>query len=780
MKRWVVLVMLLLAGLPAAPAQAAGIYFDDSRPDLMILGNSDHYEIGFRKVNGSIAYITDKAGAGSVTQGSRYGCLWGASFPDGAPSFIGGCSFDAAGPNRFRYAWSASTQTLTFTYTPDPGAGQRVAAQVTVKPSTGSWLDMQLQLRNNWGYTLDWVLFPCDTVFAEAEIQEALLPILPGVIFTPQFFVENRSYTAKYPGYPGLFADFLWLATTRGRLAIYALNNNGPIRPDVIGFIHDEEYLADSTFYYHTFGARIANGAAFTSPWMRVRVGESAMNAIQAYRADNGMDRYPSLRQKVGASHDQLVRSPLYKADTAQLGIRFSAYGGLLARVPAPGILHPVAFQPGAHDENYPDFLPPAAAWGTTADMAAMFRQAQARGFLVMPYTNPTWWDDESPTLRTLPAPQTIKDLAVLAQDGVPQYEYYGTHGGYVISPYAAFVRSRLDRLVNQMTTDVPSDLLFEDQIGARPWLFDHNASSPSPVAYMDGWLAHTRAYSDTLLMTELAFDRLAETETGFHGSVLLPEVTGATTDWWGMGTWQPYPLATAMARDKTLFYQHDLAPETFTTRKQILTWNLAMGYMLSYDLVQSEFGGGLDSEWLGVTSAFQKWVLAAYADQRITGYTQEEESLTRTDFETCQAYANWSSSYRYILGRHIIARNGALVTCNSGDLIAGIFDGQYNNAALSAGEHYLIETRGDWGSIVRQPMGADTDLTVARLPGWGTRGPAAALALDAAGGVIGRVPVTVSAAGLTFRYSKSLTGRVVAAYRLPNPPVSYLPLVRR
>jgi hypothetical protein len=492
------------------------------------------------------------------------------------------------------------------------------------------------------------------------------------------------------------------------------------------------------------------------------------------------MDRYPTLTEKLGARYEQIVQSPLYKADTGQLGAPFSAYAGILARVPAPGILHPVAFQPGGHDEKYPDFLPPAAAWGTTADMAAMFRQAQAHGFLVMPYTNPTWWDDESPTLRTLPPPLTIKDVAVLGQDGMSQYEYYGAHGGYVMSPYPAFVRDRLDRLVDQMTTEVSSDLLFEDQIGARPWLFDHNASSPLPLAYMDGWLAHTRAYSHTLLMTELAFDRLAETEVGFHGSVLLPEVTGYTTDWWGAGTWRPYPLATALARDKTLFYQHDLAPETFTTKKDILRWNLAMGYMLSYDLVQSTYGGGLDSEWLGVVSAFQKWVLAAYADQKVTDYTSVTATLiTQTDFETCRVYANWSPSRGYMIGTYAIPIDGALVTCNDGAVVAGVFKG-YNGAELSAGDHYLIETRGDWGTIVRQPMGADTDLTLALLPEWGTRGPAIALALDAADQVVGTVPVTISPAGLTFRYRKNLAGKDVAAYRLPNPPGIYLPLVLR
>ncbi len=765
--------------LPTTSVLPGSIYFDDSHPDLIVLGNTNYYEIGFRKANGSIAYINDKRGTGNVTAGSRYGCLWGVVFEQPEPTFFGGCNFSPAGPNRFTYNWSATARTLTFTYTPDPGAARRVNATVTIKPTENAWLDMRLIATNRWGEVMDWALFPCDTVFVEDEIREALLPILPGVMLTPQFFAENRSYMTRYPGYPGVFADFVWLATTNGTVTMYSLQGGGPIRPLDLGFVHDEEYLPDTVYFPHSFAAMTANGGSFTTPWVRLRVGDEAMAAIQGYRADNGIGAYRSLRQKLGARYDQLAAAPLYKADSGHLGVPFRDYGPILNRLPVPGILHPVAFQPGGHDENYPDFLPPAATWGTTAEMAAMFRQAQARGLLVMPYTNPTWWDDGSPTLTSLPAPLTIRDVAVLDRNRDPVYEWYGPHGGYVMSPYPSFVQNRLSQLVQQMTTDVPSDLLFEDQIGARPWLHDYNSASPSPTAYMEGWLAHTRVHHDKLLMTELGFDRLAETEVGFHGSVLLPAMWGGTDEWWGAGTWRPYPLATALARDKALFYQHDLAPETFTTRKEILTWNLAMGYMLSYDLAQSEFGGGLESEWLGLVSAFQKWALAAYADQQVTGYADLVPSLlTRTDFETCQVYANWTSAHGWMISGHGIVENGVMVTCNEGALVAGIFK-WYSNTRLSAGDHYLIEARGDWGAIVRQPIGADTDLTLAHLPAWRGQGPTSALAINATGQVVGSVPVTVGPNGLTFRYTRILAGQAVDAYWLPNPRL-YLPLIRR
>jgi hypothetical protein len=621
---------------------------------------------------------------------------------------------------------------------------------------------MQLQLQNNWGYVLDYVLFPSDLVFIESDIKEVLLPVLPGIVLEPAFFNQNRSYTANYPGYPGLFADYVSLSSAKGQIAIYSLYGQGPIRPVVIGFIHDDDYVSNSTFYYHTFGVRISDGNMWTTPWVRVRISQSLLETISAYRIDNGLERFRSLPKKLGSRYTQLVQSPLFKADAAQLAIPFSQYPDLLSQVPSPGILHPVAYQPRGHDENYPDFLPPDSAWGATADFAAMFQQAQALGLLVMPYTNPTWWDDESPTLQSLPPPLTITDVAVLDDQGVPVYEYYGPHGGYVVSPWAPFVQQRLDQLVRQMTEDVPSDMLFEDQIGARPWLFDHNPSSPCPIAYIEGWLKHTRTYSDTLLMTELGFDRLAETEVGFHGSVLLPERFGYTPDWWGT-VWHPYPLAPLMVRDKVLFYQHDLAPETMTIDKATLTWNLAFGYMLSYDL---GYGGGLDNTWLGLVSTFQKYVLSRYASEVMTKFTNLEDKVTQTSFETFTVIANWDEAHTYSTSKHTLSPLGVLSMSADGRLTSGVFT-SYNGVPLSAGDHYLIENRGLTDITVRQPIGTDTSLTLELLPGWSPNAPIKAWAYTAMGQVIGSVPVIVTAQGIAFVYRQQMSKSSVAYYKI-------------
>lgn len=519
------------------------VYFDESNANIMLLGN-DYYEVGLDKSNGAITYIVDKATGGRVTEGSRNGCLWGAVFDDATPSYVGGCGYNAAWANRFSYVWEGSSQSLRLLYEPDVAAGQQLTAQVTITASLGAWFDMALALENGWGSELDFALFPSDLIVREAGIQQVVLPALPGVVLEPTFFDENRSYVGSYPA--PLFADYMALSSTLGQMSIYTLYEE-PIKPVFVGFIHDDADVNDSSVYYHSFSARVADGEGWHSPRIRVYIGQGVSETIQAYRVDNGLHEFASLPDKLGSRYEEVSQAPLFKADASglknQLGIGFSDYASaLFPRLPAPAIFHPVTFWAADFDEHYPDFLPTDAAYGTQQEFVTMFEEAQTKGLLVMPYINPTWWDDESPTLQNLTPPLTIDDLAVLDDAGNPVYEYYGVHGGYVMSPYAPFVQRRVDEVIDELTIDVPSDMLFEDQIGARAALPDYNGVSPYLTAYPEGWLAHTRIYSDRLLMTEGGFDRLAETEAGFHGSILLSERSGATDGWWGANNWHLYP----------------------------------------------------------------------------------------------------------------------------------------------------------------------------------------------------------------------------------------------
>jgi hypothetical protein len=545
------------------------------------------------------------------------------------------------------------------------------------------------------------------------------------------------------------------------------------------GFVHDDQYVAKSTFFTHAFRILLKDGKEWTSPAIRIRVSEPHRAAIAHLRTDNRLDQIPSLVNKLGADFTRIAKSPLLKADIVQiasgLGIRkFADYDSLLSQLPTPALLHPVAFQPGGFDNNYPDFLPPDPKFGTTAELRALFEMAQKLGLMVMPYTNPTWWDDESPTLRNLPPPLTIDSIAVLDESGRPVYEYYGPNGGYVVSPCHPFVTQRIDRMVREMTEDLPSDFLFEDQIGARPARYDFNKACSSPLGYIQGWLEHTRNHAAKRLATELGFDRLLETETAFHGSVLLPERLGFAAQWWGSGNWRYYPLTSLLSHDQALFYQHDLAPETMTHDKATLSWNLAYGYMLSYDLFTGHFNA---PAWREVVAIFQAHVASRYAGERMNDYLTLQPGVTQSDFESVAVITNWNQT-SYSAGSHVIASLGTLVLSKDHSLTAGIFTA-YNNKPLSPGDHYLVSemtTKRD-SILVWQPLGNDTPLPIERPAVWPDPSRIRVYAVGKEAKI--EIAKTITTDGISFDWNRVVSGAKVFYYALTSEvvvPVEHTP----
>lgn len=806
MNRKYLLLFLLLMTAAWGPSEQLSaqspIYFDDTDPATLILG-SDTYEIGLAKTNGALTYILDKATGEHVSAGSRYGSLWGAVFEPAAQpdDYVGGCLYEYDLPDRdFIWTWRPVDHRLTLQYRADPAHYPEVNVWVDITLSTESWFEIRLFLENKSGHVVERVLFPSDLMFRKAELQELLLPIMPGVVLKPGVFnaSDNYSHVVRYPGWPGVFADYQALTSSTGRFAMFTVHTPEEVASTWIGPIEDGEH--PGYFYlYHTFYPGILDQHVWTSPNVRLHVGQPYTATLNAYRRDNHFADFPDLHTKAGAQYEQLVRAPLIKADTDRA---IETYADLLPQIPTPAILHWVAFWQHGFDENYPDLLPPKADFGTQAEMVELFKKAADAGFLNMPYTNPTWWDDEAPTFATL----NPTEVAVLENAGAPRYEcytgaespppctpenaardsdfnagrpaYQWLHGGYVVSPHVDAVRQRLTQLMQQMAGDLPSDLVFEDQVGARAMDFDYNPAAPHLAAYHQGWLQHTRTYSNHVLMTETGYDRLAETETGFHGSYRLGHVADqATADWWGDGNWHVYPLTAFLTRDKTLFYQHNLAPETFTFDLPTLRWNLATGYMLSYDLNPSEYGGGLESPWLDLVAIVQSQVLAQYADELATDFRFVAPEVSLTTFETFSVTADWDRETPYAIDSHVISPGGVYVSDHD-TTVAGMFD-VYNGDTLTESGHFIVEHRGTTAITIWQPLGARTALNTSPLSGWSEGDTVILLACDQNDDCISRGTVPVSNHTVRFDYVPTIAGMEVRYYRLVKSAVQlYLPVV--
>lgn len=756
MKARVLVTAAIAAGLlvPTADPGRATIRFDDRAKDRLVI-TAPAYRLTLGKRNGVLVELVDRASGGRVVSGSN-GCLWGA-VPSGRFAYVGGCAY------RISYRWNAAAATLTLTYGAD--------AAVTLAARPG-YVDLRLTLRNPTGRVLRSVTFPTDLREDTSAVEAGYAPTyLPGVRLGPGFFTRVGSEVNTYPS-RWAFADYLALDLGGGHLALHSVNPApSPLAPVELGFVHTDPPGACSGPSFcvaHAFDTWIAGGETWTSPVVRIRVGETAEQTILDYRHDNGIDAYPSLASKLGPLLPTLARAPLVKADLWKGLHPFSEWEPDLRRLPSPALVHPVAFQRLGHDESYPDFLPPDPTWGSSDDFRAMIETAHSLGQIVMPYLNVSWWNASSPTIQNLPAPLGLGDISVLDEGGQVVTDRYGDHRGYRVSPHVPFVRDRISSLLAQWRTEVPADCLFFDQIGARPWQYDFNPASPTPLAYEDGWLALMAPYADRCLMVEDGWDRLASSFSGFHGGLLLMDREHDEPNLkWGAGNWEPYPLADWLLHDKVLLYQHDLYPGTMTADGDILTWNLAFGLMLSYDW--NGLAGTLDSPWLGLVGSFQRALGPHYAGLPLTAYRDVAPGVTESAFGDLTVVANWNRTGGYETDGYGIAPGGFLARTEGGGVLAGAFAGSFAGVSLSAGTHYLLVERGETSVAVRQPIGADSTVAVDPPFSWQPGMPLHATAFDANGQALGEVDGEVQGGRFEFRYVGAVNGGRVASYRIAS-----------
>jgi hypothetical protein len=697
------LLMLLFTEL-SGTAHGAGKLISSRK---LITLNNKSYEVAVELASGSIRYILDKKTRQKISTGNRDGILWGALTHSGR--WISSSGYGSG----FTYGWEPRLKKLTLNYPgqdPDP-----VDVTVSIAASGDQYFTMQAVVNNRSDIKIQAFRFPYDLNVAEDRVTDALLPMIPGVKLRSGFFTSHQSYSALYPGV--MFADYLALRSSQGQIAVYGQKGNR-IQPVNLGFAHDGNNPGHTSIIHH-YQTWIESGKQWVSPVVVIRVGQEYPQSIAAYRRENGMQDFQSLAAKLGPRKQQYFESPLYKMDLKVLRKSFSELkAAVIDNLAIPGIIHPVAFQPGGHDRNYPDFIPPAALYGTGESLAELVKYAQSKGNLVIPYTNFSWWNTDSPTLRNLPAGVTPKQIAVNQPGGTADIENYGSDG-YVVNFYHEFVAARIAAEHEKLISAIGFDGIFEDQLGARDARYDYNpagwnapgaAGNDPATSYFEGILGHTQALAKHHLMTECGIDRLARDEIGFMGTNYLWDLLGyrkATADYSDY-----YPMIGMLCRDKVLLYQHNLAIETWTDDKDMFRWNLAFGYNFSAAF------NDMNSPWLPLIGVFQKYVLSRYTDELVTGFDDLGNRATRTSFGSYKVYANWDDRNTLAQSGHVVAPGGALVVANDGSVTAGVFT-NYNGNILNEGEHYLVEVRSKDNIKVFQPMGTNTPIHVKKYSSW-------------------------------------------------------------
>ena len=564
------------------------------------------------------------------------------------------------------------------------------------------------------------MLVPADLLLVTADVTGGYSPtFLPGLHLLPSFFKEPRIDIFTYPG-RYVWADYFALDEGAAHLALYSVNPDPqPIRPVDIGYVHTGSFCSGDHFCMsHSFNTEVADGTTWTSPLIRIRIGDTVDKTLRGYRDDNGIDGWPSVSDKLGAKTATYARAPLIKVDLQKNVPPFAQWGGELHRLPSPVLLHPVRYQAGRFDEFAPDFLPPDPRIGTMADLRTMIADAHEHGDLVMPYLNVTWWNVNSPTVHQLLAQGGPAQFAALKKDATPRTDTYPPFTGYVVSAYTKAAQDRVRNLMDQWQQGAPTDCYFIDQLGARTWIRDYNPAAPDPLSYEDGWLKLLAPYAPRCLMVEDGWDRLAKIFAGFHGGLLDVQRESSEADkFFGAGNWEPFPMAEYLFHDKVLLYQHDLAPQTMTTDPYTLTFNIAYGYLLSYTWDGTI--DSLESPWLDVVTSFQHALGPLYAGQPLQDFRSPAANQTVTEFPNLTVTANWDASNPTFLAH-----------AKDDSVTAGVVNGSFDGSALSPGTHYLVETRTSSDVTIHEPLGPDTPIAV-RVPAAWTSAQATWLGAD-------------------------------------------------
>lgn len=730
-------VLAVLAGPLNSFAQVG---FNDAAADRIRIWNSSWYEVAIRKADGRFLYLYDKTTGQQVCPGSVHG-PWVLRFSDG--TWLDGQNFSPTNASRkFTYAWDAGAATLTMTYTAT-GAYACVVT-LTLVAGEGSTVDTTLTITNQSGLTVELLAFPVQLSFKRSEIEAVYVPYIEGMKLLPGYF-DGYEFWSSYPGQ--MFADFAYTDLTSGSFAVYSLQDpQGTLKPSDWSILRDDSYAGGVRKYHHDHTLALGPGQQWTSPVSVLNIGATLPAAMADYWTRSGHAEMPTLAEKLGpARFDALAHAVLLKRDLLQGSWTFSSFQSYLVNLPAGNLLHLVSFWPVGFDENYPDYLPPHASLGTLGQLQNLVNAARASGHLVMPYTNPTWWDNQSPTLASLGTGIVARNRS----GGLISETYGGSHSGYVVSPYHPAVIARQDQTRTEFSTTVPCDFLFEDQVGARGQTYDGNAAAPEPMAYNQGLVdVAARSAQSLPIMTEGGFDRLAWVETGFCNSHRVG------WHWWPVSTYRAFPLAQLWAHRNLYFSTHNLAGTTMTNDLAALTYHVSMGYSLSYDL------GSADLSWLRVVDRFQKRLVAPLVGTGMVAFELlATDGQTRTTFGDGTAITANATGAPLTQGAHVISAGGFLAE-NEGAVSGGVLTSLHGQALSGSSPHYLIIAHAPYRLEIHQPRGDDGPIRLPLPPLWTDAARIRSVAVTATG----EEPQSVTVAGgyVQFNYVAWISGQLV------------------
>jgi hypothetical protein len=838
---------LILAGIPVAQCAPWATFVNTSQTLTLA---TPLCSLTLNASTGTFITLRDLSFPDPLFYGSAFGQLWSLVGPRGSLS-------NTASDLAFGFSFSQDTGTLQLTWKSST-SGVSIAVSIAA-PAQQRYLDLTFSLltppQGPADGAFDSLWFPSNFLFNSTGAN-VFYPQLPGLILNQSFFSAGTASNMPYPG-SGTFAEFLHVNTTaHATVSMFTVSGPNLTIPHFKGLFPTLAAGSGLWRYAHSIqpinvtngcdvmnngwvpggGVKRGAGSGDAAPpcalgldgtvTVRLALRGSILQDMGLYSDANSLSLPPVATKMPLPLLQKLARAPLIKVDAIGVGLPFSQYASkLLPIFTRPGLMHYVAFEPVAFDHWYPDFLPPAERFGSNCDALSAWEAAKAQGHLVMPYTNPTWWDPVAPTLATsLPAAGLkLTDVTTLNASGLPVWETYPDvppASGVVTSLAHPFVVARWKSLMCQLQggpqcppptscndTALGSDLMFEDQLGARNSLADTSLSQGGmgALGWQDNIQRHAQNFSGVLLGTEQGYDRLAPHVYGFFGNnIEVALATKAGWPWFG-ANFTPYPASQALFGPSLLYHIHNLETGVFANSIGLACWAMATGARLSIDGSALYWAGPPARAFAAAVAVLQsvvvsQWTgygLSAYEDLMVGGVSQAVGlGATRSDFTAPPAlsaapifpsasprysiWRNWAnedslavSAPGGLLAAAVLPPLGCMAVGSALDVIGGFYT-SYNGKVLPGPlPHAITEDRGctAYGPAavcVYHGVGVDTMLSVlapAAAPPSPCKQPTCT-ARDINGTAIAGVACTLEGAAptlfVTFPANASLGGKAV------------------
>ncbi|HBC86843.1 MAG TPA: hypothetical protein DCZ94_07815 [Lentisphaeria bacterium] len=520
-----------------------------------------------------------------------------------------------------------------------------------------------------------------------------------------QELVPSRFYSLPSDGkVPGIFADFLHFDFQKeSHLSIYSIQ---PItwkaweaeRDLSKMFVQSKVNVGaneNGGYFTRPFSPYVKAGETWQSPVVHMKFGGNAIDGAKSFCADNRIEKKLSDKlspEKLRKFKECVVYK--YEVPSAKECL------DLLQILPSPSIVHSASYLKGGFDKEYPDQLPPRASFATPEEFRALTDKIHSTGSLFMPYTNNTWWCDnpKGPTFL-----KHGNEPLLIGLNGKYNHEIYGKNDGWTTTMWHPAVRQINMEVIRQFTEEYGADIIFQDQCGARDWMYDLNPAAPNPSAYMEAIVSSVRTDSSVVpLSTEDAWWGILDSEIQICGLSFgyIPEhKQRPLKNIFPAKSWRIFPIALAMAHDKVGMTHHNLGQSVDTPKELALT--LAFGYSMINRVSKNKLAKPEYLEWLRWIDRIQKSVASEYMGTELKTFKHrwgdiknpEDDGLITARYGDTSIISNLSPVHIKIAGFELApygffvsspkVEAGALATAGG-----QIFDG--------SGMGYILEKHGE------------------------------------------------------------------------------------